>query len=186
MQNQFQQHIDATIFEVFAVPSDIQTIFKEFVQYRLLLDEGAKAFDQLASLPTPEHLMAYAQELRDSLDEFVMGEAHHHVSITWTNELIECVVEITEQQAPIPVTNSNVIEGDITIASLLQEIRESIGQQFSQWSYIQRGLRLFDGPKIYLYKMARLIDWTRTQAMVDASDSIEQLVGAGIAADEAD
>lgn len=186
MQNQFQQHIDATIFEVFAVPSDIQTIVKEFVQYRLLLDEGAKAFDQLASLPTPEHLMAYAQELRDSLDEFVMGEAHHHVSITWTNELIECVVEITEQQAPIPVTNSNVIEGDITIASLLQEIRESIGQQFSQWSYIQRGLRLFDGPKIYLYKMARLIDWTRTQAMVDASDSIEQLVGAGIAADEAD
>jgi len=30
--------------------------------------------------------------------------------------------------------------------------------------------------------MARLIDWTRTQAMVDASDIIEQLVGAGIAA----
>ena len=61
---------------------------------------------------------------------------------------------------------------------ILSELSENLRQQVSQWVYVQRGLRLFDGPKIYLYKTPRLIDWTRTQALIDANDIIGEALSA--------
>ena len=53
-------------------------------------------------------------------------------------------------------------------------------QQFSQWVYIQRGLRIFDGSKVHIYKVPRLTNWTRTQALNDADDLIAEVLAAGM------
>ncbi len=64
------------------------------------------------------------------------------------------------------------MEGELSPKHLLAEIRAASGEQCSEWSNIQSGLRLFEGPRVYLYKYPRLIDWTKSQALNDASDVI--------------
>ena len=86
------------------------------------------------------------------------------------------MVEVTNEAGPIPVDGSSVKKGDKTMAGLLAELAENLRKQVSQWVYVQRGLRLFDGPRIHLYKSPRIIDWTRTQARINAGDIIEELI----------
>jgi hypothetical protein len=84
------------------------------------------------------------------------------------------VVELTRSKEGEAIPDAHVQEGDVSFAKLLRTIRQNIREQLSQWVYVQRGVRLFDGNRILLYKSPRLIDWTRTQAMNDANDIIGQ------------
>ncbi|MCP4371272.1 MAG: N-6 DNA methylase [Deltaproteobacteria bacterium] len=184
LHTRLQARLDEKVFSILDIPKDIATLAREFVNLRLQLDRGRQAIQQVTRLPHKQELLAYAQELRDELDDFVMGTVHHRVVVTRSKELIECVVEITQKDIPIPVNEDSIRDGDQTTSKLLAEIRDSIGQQFSQWVYVQRGLRLFDGPRIFIYKPARLIDWTRTQALNDANDIIGQVHSMSISNDE--
>lgn len=166
--------IDDTVSEVFEVPEDIRLIVIDFFQTRLPLDTSLR--DSLVRKPEPVELEKYARELRDELDDFVMGKSYHRVTITYSAELIECVIEITGENAPIPIDENNIIKGDLTISGLLAKLDVNLRERFSQWVYIQRGLRFFQGPKIYLYKKPRLIDWTGTQAKIDAGEIIGEVI----------
>ncbi len=83
---------------------------------------------------------------------------------------------MTNSHTPVVVDTTSVKQGDLTPSLVLSELNESLREQISQWAYVQRSLRLFDGPRIHLYKLPRLIDWTRTQAMNDAGDIIEEVL----------
>jgi len=168
---ELQTKIDETIFEVLDIPRDIQLLVQDFIQYRLPLDKSAET-KNLIRIPSPDELLAYAKAMQNSLDDFAMGVVYHRVSITYSGELIECIVELTDD--PAPVNRDTIQFADITMAGLLSELDLSLREQVSQWVYVQRGLRLFDvdGPRVYLYKSPRVIDWTYTQALNDASDII--------------
>lgn len=166
-----QAKIDHKVAEVFEIPKDISLRAKEFVNIRLNLDKPS-ALGNVLIKPDKQILLGYAKEIRDELDSFTMEKKHHRISINYSDELIECVVEMTDEREPIPVTENNIRASDLTTADLYAELSHSLKQQISQWVYVQHGLRLFDGPRIYIYKTPRLIDWTRTQAIEDASDII--------------
>lgn len=172
LRNALQDQLDNRLQEILNLPDDLYLLSKEFVQTRLALDTPS-ALSKITAPPGQNELLNYAQELRDELDSFSMGSAYHLVTITYSDEWIECVVEITQQQKPYPITEDNIQTGD---SNLFSELRDSLQEPFSQWAYIQRGLRLFDGPRVYLYKPARLIDWTRTQALEDANDIINSVL----------
>jgi hypothetical protein len=175
----FHEHarsmIDEKIFELFAIPEDIRLLVTDFVQVRLLLDRPT-TFKQVIREPREHELLDYARELRDELDGFVGENTHHGISITYSPELIECVIDVVNTDTPITLDSSRVRPGDVTSSRILSELSESLKEQVSQWIYIQRGLRLFDGPRIHLYKPSRLIDWTRTQAMNDAGDILGEVL----------
>jgi hypothetical protein len=177
--NAFHEHarrmIDEKIFELFAIPEDIRLLVTDFVQVRLLLDRPT-TFKQVIREPREHELLDYARELRDELDGFVGEKTHHGISITYSPELIECVIDVVNTDTPITLDSSRVRPGDVTSSRILSELSESLKEQVSQWIYIQRGLRLFDGPRIHLYKPSRLIDWTRTQAMNDAGDILGEVL----------
>lgn len=175
LRSRLQLTIDRTVFELFRIPKGIRLLAEEFVQMRLFLDKPS-AIENVTRNPSDQELLAYALELRDQLDDFVMGTAYHRVTITYSNELIECAVEITQEDAPIPVNGNNIKAGDLTTSRLLAELGHSLRERVNQWVYVQRGLRLFDGPRVYIYKTPRLIDWTRTQAMNDAGEIIGESV----------
>jgi hypothetical protein len=59
-----------------------------------------------------------------------------------------------------------------SVARILQAVKE----QHSQWAYVQRSVRIFDGPYVHIIKPARLLDWTRTQAIQDAADLISEVL----------
>ncbi len=175
LHERLQNKLDEQVFNILNIPEDMAALAKEFTRIRLKLDRGQTAIQQVTRPPYKEELLGYAQELRNELDNFVMGTAYHKITITQSTELIECKIEVTSEPNPIPINDSTIQKGDLTATRFLADIRHSIGQQFSQWVYIQRGLRLFDGPNIYIYKSPRLIDWTKTQAFNDASDVIGQI-----------
>ena len=124
----------------------------------------------------PQELLDYARELRDELDGFVGDDTHHGINITYSPDLIECTIDIVDTNTPVTLDSSRVRPGDITSSRILSGLSESLKEQVSQWIYVQRGLRLFDGPHIHLYKSSRLIDWTRTQAMNDAGDILGEVL----------
>jgi hypothetical protein len=121
-------------------------------------------------------LLAYAKQLRNELDSFVMGSSYHRVTIIYSKELIECTVEVTKKDSPIPINTESIKTGSLKIAELLDELSKNLRDQVSQWVYVQQGLRLYDGPRIHIYKMPRFIDWTIAQAMDDAADIIGTIV----------
>ena len=57
-----------------------------------------------------------------------------------------------------------------------EEILHAVKEQHSQWAYVQRSVRVFDGPYVHIIKTARLLDWTRTQAVQDAADLISEVL----------
>src|SRR6266487_2159391 len=170
-----QRIIDDKIFDLFAIPEDIRLLITDFVQVRLLLDRPA-TFKQVVREPREQELLDYARELRDELDGFVEQDTHHGISITYSPDLIECVIDIMNTATPITLDSSRVKQGNVTSSRILSELSEGLKEQVSQWIYVQRGLRLFDGPRIHIYKLPRLIDWTRTQAMNDAGDIIGEVL----------
>jgi hypothetical protein len=170
-----QRMIDEKIFDLFDIPEDIRMLVIDFVQVRLLLDRPA-AFDQVTREPDEQELLDYARELKDELDGFVGNGTHHGVSITYSPDLIECIIDVVGTDKPVTLDSSGVKPGDVTSSRILSELSRSLREQVSQWIYVQRGLRLFDGPRIHLYKSPRLIDWTRTQAMNDAGDIIGEVL----------
>ncbi len=177
LHERLQQRIDETIFALFTIPEDIRLLVNDFLQVRLPLDTPS-AIQNVIREPNNQELLTYARTLRDTLDDFVMGETYHRVAITSSQELIECMIEMTKGSSPIPLDKNSIMNGDITTAKILSELSANLQRQVSQWVYVQRGLRLFDGQKIYLYKTPRLIDWTRTQALIDANDIIGEVLSA--------
>lgn len=166
---ELQTKIDETVFDVLDIPHDIQLLVEDFIQHRLPLDTSAET-KNLIRMPSLDELLSYAHALQNSLDDFAMGMAYHRVSITYSDSLIECVVELTSN--PTSVNENDIQPGNMTMAMMLSELSQSLQEQVSQWVYVQRGLRLFEGSRIYIYKAPRLIDWTYTQALNDADDII--------------
>jgi hypothetical protein len=51
-------------------------------------------------------------------------------------------------------------------------------REFSQWVYVRRSVRIFAGDIIYLCKPNRRLEWTQTQALLDAADIIAEVTEA--------
>ncbi len=148
---------------------DINILATELNRVRLALRD--KTINSTAARrPNREDLLAYAQQIATELDDFITSnQAHHKVTIDQSQELIVCTVELVDTNHPLPiVVNQQTPENTGLFARLSSELN----REFSQWVYIQRGLRIFDGTKVHIYKVPRLINWTRTQAFNDADDII--------------
>jgi len=185
LRDRLRREIDDEIFKLLKIPGDIQTLVNEFVHIRCYLDSQSKmATAKTKRDPTPQELLDYARELQAELDGFLMGKAYHSVHINQSKHLIECVVEITKESETIQIDEHNIKQVKSTISEALANISDELREQISQWVYVQRGLRLFDGPRVYIYKAPRLIDWTKTQAMNDAGDIIGEALSSGMIVDD--
>ncbi|MFC2006407.1 Eco57I restriction-modification methylase domain-containing protein, partial [Chloroflexota bacterium] len=156
LQVELQQSIDKKISNLFEIPEDIRMVADEFVKTRLLLDKPS-ARESITRTPTDEDLLSYARQLRDELDAFVMGDAYHRITIIYSKELVECTAEITHEQSTIPISSESVKTGNTRIADLLDEVSKGLRERISQWVYVQKGLRLYEGPRVHIYKTPRLI-----------------------------
>jgi len=105
-----------------------------------------------------------------------MDKERHHIQITYSDELVECCIEVAGHDVFTPVKPSDVRVGTMRVNELMKELSNILREPVNQWIHIQLGLRLYDGPRIYIYKTPRLIDWTQTQAVDDAADIIGDLV----------
>ena len=169
-----QKKIDNFFFELFGFPQQIRAVFEDFAYIRLSLDKTARHY-QVTRKPTQSELVAYACQLKNQFDQFAKGDFFHRISVEISADLITCTIEMIDHDEPFSEIE-NVRKTGNTRQELLNQLSTQLQRKFSQWVYIQRNLRLYEGKRIYLYKPARLIDWTRTQAILDASDLIGEIL----------
>jgi len=164
-----QQSLDEQVVDIFSIPDDINTLATELNKVRLTLRD--KIINSTAvRRPNREDLVAYAQQMAAELDDFIMSnQTHHRVTIDQSQELIVCTVELVDTDHPLPIV---VKQQTPENTGLFARLHNELNKEFSQWIYIQRGLKIFEGNKVHIYKVPRLIDWTRTQALNDADDII--------------
>ena len=134
-----------------------------------------KITDIATQPPQKSDLLEYGNLLRDELDQFTKGRVRHQVSLTYSSgqEMVVCEVAVKNATQPFDV-EVNGTNGHLSTS--LSSLNRKLKQQFSQWVYVQRGLRIFDGSKVYICKAPRLIDWTRTQALNDSDDLIAEVL----------
>jgi hypothetical protein len=152
-----------------------QALVHDLIHVRLGLTRG-KVGGRATDPPREDELGLYATMLRDELDGFLGPDmpVRHRIRIAFGGEA--AVVEIllirnTTSPQPISVQQaSNSLSVELALA------RTKVRQQFAQWFYFDRNLRIFDGPVTYVCKPMQRMHWTQTQAMLDAGDIIADTV----------
>ncbi len=174
LQERFQAIIDEGVEKILGMPKNLAILAKDFMNVRLSVNKG-KIKVVASQHPQEIDLLAYGQLLRDELDAFTKGRVRHRISFVLSpnQEMMICEVEATHAGYQLEVSFANT-NGHMKTS--LSRLKQKLRQQFSQWVYVQRSLRIFDGPKVYICKAPRLIDWTKTQALNDADDLIAEVL----------
>ena len=164
--------LDEEIERVLEVPEYLAVLARDFMNVRYLLNKGdsSSAASEKATL---DELSSYAEFLRQILDTFARGQAHHRVHLVQGDQFTRCTVEITQERQPIELI---IEEGDAEPSG--DQLWQDLEEHFSQWVYVQRSLRIFEGNKVHFWKTSRLMDWTRTQALTDSDTLIAEVLSA--------
>ncbi len=163
LQNEVDEKVDA----ILKIPESLSILAREFMQVRYQLSKG-KLGDTASEPPTADQLKEYGEQLRSQIDDF--ARRHHRITIQAGQEAIITTVEVTSEPHTLPIVVSRKPN------SVAKEILHAVKEQHSQWAYVQRSVRVFDGPYVHIIKTARLLDWTRTQAVQDAADLISEVL----------
>ena len=161
-----QSDVDTAVETALNIPEQVSMVAREFMDVRYQLLEG-KSEGDVTRMPSAERLTEYAEQLRLQVDDF--AQRCHRVSINFDTNAISATVELTQEHQTVPVSVS-------PRSSIARAILDAAGEQHSQWVYVQRSVRIFDGPRVHIIKSSRLLDWTRTQAILDAGDIISEVL----------
>ena len=152
---------------VLKIPESLSMVAREFMQVRYQLSKG-KLGETASEPPTADQLKEYGEQLRSQIDDF--ARRHHRITIQAEQEAVIATVEVTSEPHTLQIVVSHKPN------SVAKEILHAVEERHSQWAYVQRSVRVFDGPYVHIIKTARLLDWTRTQAVQDAADLISEVL----------
>lgn len=164
--------LDQRVAVALGLPQSLALVVGEFFRVRYQLNKG-KAPARLRLQPDDDELSAYAARLRSELDDYLAGKAHHRIVVSHSSRGICASVTLTKEKDPIPVV-VNPAEG--AEGNKLDALLRAAEEQFSQWVYVKRSIRIFDGDTIHLIKPPRRLEWTETHAMMDADDIIAEVL----------
>jgi hypothetical protein len=171
-----QTYLDDQVIHILHVPESITTLVTEFLELRSNLVGGGtrEAIRKAQQRPSQKALQDYAQQLTNDLDSFLdSGDTHHRVTVERSPSLIRCTVEFVRSDHPFtPV----VKDASPQNGQMFSRLQQALNNEFSQWVYVQRGLKIFELSGVSLYKVPQLINWTRTQAMNDADEMIAEIL----------
>lgn len=166
---ELQAKLDEAVAGVLEIPGGIRDIASDFARTRYSLIKGKAR--GAAVEPTEADLVAYCQALRESLDDY--AGVRHAVSLLRYRDFTVCTVKIGVSDGPAePVIQAH----NSRLASPDSEVWQALRQQFSQWVYVQRGLRAFVDGEVRIYKPSRLLDWAYLQALLDSDDIIAEVL----------
>ena len=115
----------------------------------------------------------YAKRIRSELDGFLGGKGHHRIVVRYAPKGISVSVTLVKQSAAVAPEVRAAVGAE---AGILAELLKAAETQFSQWVYVKRSVRLSDGDTVHLVKPPRRLEWTETQAMLDAEDLISGVI----------
>lgn len=172
--DEIQAQLDKHVAQIFGIPQSVTSIVREFFQVRYQLNKG-KSPKRLRERPEEKELNTYALALRNKLDGFLGGRSHHDLGVLFSPHGINVSIRIAKSARPFA---PSVKRATGKAATQLEGLLKAAEQQFSQWMYVKRSIRIFAGDTIHLIKPPRRIEWTETQAIIDAGDIIAEVLDA--------
>ena len=164
--------LDRRVAAALKLPASVSLVVSEFFRVRYQLDRGKNPPFLRASPDEPE-MRAYALRLRSELDGFLGGKAHHQIRVLYSPKGISVSITLTKQREVI-TPEIQVAEG--REAATLEALLIAAETKFSQWVYVKRSIRISDGNTVHLIKPPRRLEWTETQALLDADDFIAETI----------
>jgi len=170
----WQRELDGGVSRILRIPDQISLLAQEFCEFRLPLVKG-KAPVALTAIPDECQLAKYAKRLKSELDNFVeqTSQQKHSVRILASRNGILASIEFS---APC---KSDLPEFEFVGPELERRVSQILAMaehKFSQWMYIRRSVRVVFERKMYICKPSRKLEWTETQAILDAADVIAEVL----------
>ncbi len=171
----WQRRLDEGVADVLKIPSQILLLAREFSEFRLPLVKG-QAPVAITQAPDQGQLERYARRLASELDSFLEGKnRRHRVAVISDAAGIVATVEVVPKGE---TAKPSAREADGEERTAIREILRAAQQQFGQWVYVRRSVRVLGSSKIHLCKPPRRLEWTETQALLDAADIIAEVADA--------
>jgi hypothetical protein len=148
-----------------------RSLVHDLIHIRMDLTRG-KVGRRATGVPENDLLQEYAVALRDELDSFLGDDvaARHRVRIAAGNDtaVVEIVlIENTNTTQPISV---ELAGPQLSVELALAQANAR--QEFAQWFYFDRNLRIYNAALTYVCKPMQRMQWTQTQALLDAGEII--------------
>jgi hypothetical protein len=171
-RDDWQRRLDEGVAGILKIPSQVVLLAREFSKFRLPLVKG-KVPRAVTLAPDLNQLRDYARRLASELDAFIERRARRHrVSILKAQAGIVATVELL----PRGQTGGTAVRdatGDEQQSVL--DILHAAQQKLAQWVYVCRSVRVFASNRIHICKPPRSLEWTETQALLDAADIIAEV-----------
>lgn len=169
-----KEFFDQRVSSLLGIPDNVSLVIRDFFRVRYQLNQG-KIPPDLRKPPGESEMYSYAARLREELDAFLGGAGHHKVTVLHSRQGISVSITLTKR--------GSEVEPEVRLASggesaTLQSLLQAAELQFSQWTYVKRSVRIFDGDTIHVIKPPRRLEWTETQALLDADDIIAEIIEA--------
>lgn len=170
-QPQLLERLNQLIAEALGLSERDQALIHDLVHVKLALNDG-QVRPAAMNPPSPSEIQTYAEWLQRELDDFI-GEdfdRQHAVSVLHDERSGFVAIDFTTD------TNRwhtvSVREAGSADAATLRQTRDRLRREHSQWVYFDRDLRIYQGRRTFLFKPLERFHWTRTQAMLDATEII--------------
>jgi hypothetical protein len=160
------------VASVLRIPAALTLVVREFFEVRYRLNKSMCPAD-LRLEPKVAHLEIYARRLRDSLDDFLGERGRHRLRVLHGRDGIAVSVTLTQHSVQAHAIEIRQADGSDLV--ILNQLLAAAEERFSQWVYVMKSVRIFDGDTIHLIKPPRRLEWTSTQALLDADDLIGEV-----------
>jgi hypothetical protein len=172
-RDEWQRSLDEGVGKILSIPSQLMVIARELKEFRLPLTKG-KAPRELTLPPSKQDLQKYASRLKGELDGFLSRRPRRHeVTVLISGAGILACVELVDGGSR--VTRATVRNASDVDSAQVRDLLLAAQQEYGQWVYVRRSVRVFSGRKIYLCKPSRRMEWTETRAFLDAADIISEV-----------
>lgn len=168
--------LNSQVYSLLGLRSHEIVLVEDLVRTRKGTLQG-KVTKEATARPTPGQMTLYLKTLKQELDAFLDDDAYSHnfVALCGSNSSM-LQVDLVKNRLTRP--EPRVVDVDSPTARGLEQVRRQLLQRHGQWLYYDRGLRIYQGSRSYVFKPLQYIHWTRTQALLDADELIaETLVG---------
>jgi hypothetical protein len=158
-------------FDCLRLSSRGRAAVHDLVHVRMGLIQG-KTPPSALDPPSLREQETYARMLRDELDSFVEPSSvtRHRIEVlSGGGSGLISIDLVKDGTARLAV---RVWEASEPAASQLAQARSDLMERRAQWLYFNRNLRVYDGTRTYILKPLSHLHWTRTQAILDASEII--------------
>jgi hypothetical protein len=166
--------LDRRVAGLLGIPDSVSLVVRDFFRVRYELNQGKIPADFIRPAGA-EEMHAYAIRLRAELDAFLGGTGRHRLLVLYSGHGV--CVSITLAQ-PGPEIEPEVRSAASGERDQLESLLQAAESKFNQWTYVKRSVRIFAGETIHLIKPPRRLEWTETQALVDADDIIAEVIEA--------